>query len=463
MLLKGYRDDALNADAFDADGRFRTGDRRPPARRRPHHAHRAARRTSSSARARTSAPKRSRTSSTTHPKVRRLAVIGLPDRERGERVCAVVETPPGQEPLTFAEMQQFCRDARLMTQKIPEQLEVRRRAAAQRDVQDPQARTGQAVHGGKAHEVRLQLPGDVGARERPARLGRDQRRRGRGRSRRLRRLRAHRAPDPGRQLARARRPPDARPVRRPRVRGGGHRAHPAADPPVGRAVPQPVPPRQDRGHARPLLAGPVRPRARRRATTRPSSSPSASTSTSATRSSTRRWRCLPKAWSGEPFDAAGLHFTAKGVIQRPRPAQDPIPIWIGGNSKLSRRRAATVQGWMPMGIPEEVARTTRSPHISGLEQLAGMIAEVKDLAGDRAGELDFCMSYMEEGIHQPTSDVQRHVDGLGRMEEAGRHLRERRPPADHARSRCSTSSRPSARPTSAPDPPRNRTCVKVAA
>ncbi len=34
---------------------------------------------------------------------------------------------------------------------------------------------------------------------------------------------------------------------------------------------------------------------------------------------------LPKAWSGEPFDAGGLHFTAKGVIQRPRPAQDPDP------------------------------------------------------------------------------------------------------------------------------------------
>jgi probable F420-dependent oxidoreductase len=128
---------------------------------------------------------------------------------------------------------------------------------------------------------------------------------------------------------------------------------------------------------------------------------------------------LPKAWSGEPFDATGLHFNAKGVIQRPRPTQNPIPIWIGGNSKLSRRRAATVQGWMPMGIPEEVARTTRSPHISSLDQLAAMIAEVRDLAGDRADEIDICMSYMEEGIHQPTEDVERHFDGLGRMEEAG--------------------------------------------
>jgi acyl-CoA synthetase (AMP-forming)/AMP-acid ligase II len=60
----------------------------------------------------------------THPKVAAVAVIGLPDRDRGERVCAVVETPAGQEPLTFAEMLQFCRDAQLMTQKIPEQLEV---------------------------------------------------------------------------------------------------------------------------------------------------------------------------------------------------------------------------------------------------------------------------------------------------------------------------------------------------
>lgn len=128
---------------------------------------------------------------------------------------------------------------------------------------------------------------------------------------------------------------------------------------------------------------------------------------------------LPRAWSGEPFDATGVHFNAKGVIQRPRPTQIPIPIWIGGNSKLSRRRAATVQGWMPMGIPEEVARTTRSPHIAGLEQLAEMITEVKDMAGDRAGELDFCMSYLGDTIHEPTKNVQEHTDQLAAMEAAG--------------------------------------------
>jgi len=60
----------------------------------------------------------------THPSVAAVAVIGLPDPERGERVCAVVETRPGAAPLSFAAMQQHCRAAGLMTQKIPEQLEL---------------------------------------------------------------------------------------------------------------------------------------------------------------------------------------------------------------------------------------------------------------------------------------------------------------------------------------------------
>ena len=53
-----------------------------------------------------------------------LAVIGLPDKERGERVCAVVERAPGTDDLGFAEMVAYLKSEDLMTQKIPEQLEV---------------------------------------------------------------------------------------------------------------------------------------------------------------------------------------------------------------------------------------------------------------------------------------------------------------------------------------------------
>jgi cyclohexanecarboxylate-CoA ligase len=52
-----------------------------------------------------------------------VAVIGLPDPERGERVCAVVSTAEGAEPLAFDEMVEFLKGQHLMVQKIPEQLE----------------------------------------------------------------------------------------------------------------------------------------------------------------------------------------------------------------------------------------------------------------------------------------------------------------------------------------------------
>lgn len=59
-----------------------------------------------------------------HPSVAGVAVIGLPDRQRGELVCAVIETEPGNEPLSFEQMSDYLQQKGLARYKVPERLEI---------------------------------------------------------------------------------------------------------------------------------------------------------------------------------------------------------------------------------------------------------------------------------------------------------------------------------------------------
>jgi acyl-CoA synthetase (AMP-forming)/AMP-acid ligase II len=59
-----------------------------------------------------------------HPRIREVAVVGLPDRERGERCCAVVVPVSPGDRLSVDEVLEYCLDAGLMKIKIPEQVEM---------------------------------------------------------------------------------------------------------------------------------------------------------------------------------------------------------------------------------------------------------------------------------------------------------------------------------------------------
>ncbi|MEV5597071.1 AMP-binding protein [Streptomyces sp. NPDC052496] len=136
MVCRGYTDPALTAEVFDADGYFRTGDL--GLLRTDGHLVITGRLKDIIIRKgeNISAPEIEELIRA-HPAVGEVAVIGLPDRERGERVCAVV-TPaaagpgpgsgpvpgPGAGALTLDALTAHLRRAGLMPQKLPEQLEV---------------------------------------------------------------------------------------------------------------------------------------------------------------------------------------------------------------------------------------------------------------------------------------------------------------------------------------------------
>ena len=123
MLFSGYTNSSLDSAAFDSSGRFRTGDLGVM---------RADGHLTLTGRVKDIIIRKGENISAKeiedvlyeHAKVGAAAVIGISDAERGERVCAVVETAAGADDLTFAEMAAACEAAGLARQKIPEQLEV---------------------------------------------------------------------------------------------------------------------------------------------------------------------------------------------------------------------------------------------------------------------------------------------------------------------------------------------------
>jgi acyl-coenzyme A synthetase/AMP-(fatty) acid ligase len=123
MVFKGYTDAALDDAAFDSDGFFRTGDL---GRARPdgHVTITGRLKDVIIRKGENISAKEVEDLLYEHPQVGDVAVIGLPDPDRGERVCAVIEVASGADPPTLDVLARYLKDAGLMVQKIPEQLVV---------------------------------------------------------------------------------------------------------------------------------------------------------------------------------------------------------------------------------------------------------------------------------------------------------------------------------------------------
>ncbi len=98
---------------------------------------------------------------------------------------------------------------------------------------------------------------------------------------------------------------------------------------------------------------------------------------------------------------AGKRWSFNGLGQRPRPVQDPVPIWVGGSSPAAMRRAAERgDGWLPQGPPEG--------------GMAAGIASVLDqrASSPRAGD-PLVIGALSGPLHvgEPSWDVGRCVSG----------------------------------------------------
>ncbi|MFI8438684.1 LLM class F420-dependent oxidoreductase [Streptomyces sp. NPDC079020] len=117
---------------------------------------------------------------------------------------------------------------------------------------------------------------------------------------------------------------------------------------------------------------------------------------------------------------AGERFSFAGLGQLPRPAQERVPVWVGGSSPAAIRRAAVRgDGWLPQGgsrevLPTQIARVHALRAEAGIAQplVVGAITEPlyvgepgwsvgrRTLSGKPEALAESLRAYADMGVHQ---------------------------------------------------------------
>lgn len=128
-------------------------------------------------------------------------------------------------------------------------------------------------------------------------------------------------------------------------------------------------------------------------------------------------------WSDDEFSYDGMGISAHGLCANPKPSSPP-PIWIGGNSRMSRQRVARYgDGWNPFPAPRAMSQTTKTPPLESMHDLVAMLDELwrfVDEAGRDRGEID--VAFGTDAGGPPGSDrfdAATHMAGLESLADLG--------------------------------------------
>src|SRR5437868_8925287 len=91
---------------------------------------------------------------------------------------------------------------------------------------------------------------------------------------------------------------------------------------------------------------------------------------------------MRRCWSEDEVTFAGEFWRLDRITVLPKPVQQPMPLWIGGNSEAAMRRAGRLgDGWIPSFITPEQFR-------AGVEKTCAFAAEARRaVPGDHSGPL----------------------------------------------------------------------------
>jgi probable F420-dependent oxidoreductase len=128
-------------------------------------------------------------------------------------------------------------------------------------------------------------------------------------------------------------------------------------------------------------------------------------------------------WCNDAFSFEGKHFTAIAQTARPRPIQQPVPVWFGGNSVRARRRAATTgQGWAPLMNDPTTAKTNRTALLDSARKLEVAIEQLHDFVlaeGRDLAAVDVQVETPHAGSWASEPNLERHRDHLGELAAVG--------------------------------------------